>query len=69
MPQWMINVLYAINSMLLSVYFAFSGAPDAALAFDRELWNVSRLLSAAIYIAIAAAAVFICYMVFRHRKK
>ena len=43
--------------------------PDASLSVDRTLWNVSRLLSAAIYVALAAAVVFICYMIFRHRKK
>lgn len=69
MPQWLMNILHAINSALFSLYLALSATPDAALAFDRKLWNVSRLLSAAIYVAIAAAAVFICYMIFRHRKK
>ena len=69
MAQWITHILHTIQSMLLSVVFSFSATPDVALAFDRDLWNVSRLLSAAIYIAIAAAAVFICYMIFRHRKK
>lgn len=70
MSLWVTQLLHTVNSTLLSAYFAFiAAAPDATLAFDRRLWNVSRLLSAAIYIAIAATVVFICYMVFRHRKK
>ncbi len=69
MQQWIMQILRTVQSVLLSLCTAMSAAPDTAFAFDRRLWNVSRLLSAAIYIAIAAAVVFICYMVFRHRKK
>ena len=41
----------------------------AHLAFDRRIWELSRLLSAAIYIAIAAIVLFFSYTIFHYKRR
>ena len=39
------------------------------LAFDLRIWELSRMLSAAIYIAIAGIALFFSYTIFQHKRR
>jgi multisubunit Na+/H+ antiporter MnhB subunit len=56
-----------IQTLLFLLYNAISA--QAYLAFDRRIWELSRLLSAAIYIAIAAIVLFFCYAIFKQKRR
>ncbi|MBQ7320294.1 MAG: hypothetical protein IJW97_09005 [Clostridia bacterium] len=53
-------VLYALQSHITA---------QAYLAFDQRIWELSRLLSAAIYVAVAAIVIFSCYTIFRYKRR
>ena len=57
------------NFPVAAISAAVSTLAAGDLAFSQQIWGLSRILSAAIYLAVAAIILFSCYTFFRRKRR